>query len=202
MLSGAPAFYFPSLDDLAGGMPLLRKSRRLTVRYTSRSVEMPGSVPLNRRFDTLRRELFPAEQARIGGRAWREWEVRPAWCETSVRSALRWSRRLRTCRWRPTSTSVPIRRWKVLARACWWQRLSDKGRYVSISGQRTGRGREARPGLHRHDPAPDPARAGHCPDHLEGRPPDGLALPTLLEPFPAEWEQQRSALLNADSSQA
>jgi hypothetical protein len=69
MLAGAPAFYFPSLDNLTGGMPLQRKSRRLTVRYTSRSVEMPGSVPLNRRFDTLRRELLPAEQARIGGRA-------------------------------------------------------------------------------------------------------------------------------------
>jgi hypothetical protein len=32
---------------------------------------------------------------------------------------------------------------------------------------------------------------------LDGRQPEGLGLPTLMEPFPLEWDAQRTALAGA-----
>jgi hypothetical protein len=89
---------------------------------------------------------------------------------------------------------------KVLARARWWQRLSDKGRCTSTrelaAAEKLDRGYTGTI-LRLSLLAPDIVQT-----ILEGRPPDGLALPTPLEPLPAEWEQQRSALINAVSSPA
>ena len=79
---------------------------------------------------------------------------------------------------------------KALARAFRYQRLLDEGRYASISemaaAERIERGYLGSL-LRLTLLAPDIVEA-----ILDGRQPADLALPALLEPFPVDWEQQRS----------
>ena len=79
---------------------------------------------------------------------------------------------------------------KALARAFRYQRLLDEGRYASISemaaAERIDRGYLGRV-LQLTLLAPDIVEAV-----LDGRRPADLALPALLQPFPADWERQRS----------
>jgi hypothetical protein len=81
---------------------------------------------------------------------------------------------------------------KALARAFRWKRLLDSGRCASISELATAEkidrgylGSILRLTLL----APDIVEA-----ILDGRQPEGLGLPTLLKPFPQEWELQRAKL--------
>ncbi len=81
---------------------------------------------------------------------------------------------------------------KALARAHRWQRMLDEGRYASISemaaAEKIERGYLGT--LRRLTLlAPDIIEA-----ILDGRQPDRMGLPTLMEPFPLEWIRQRAAL--------
>jgi hypothetical protein len=81
---------------------------------------------------------------------------------------------------------------KALARAFRWKRLLDDGRYASISeiaaAEKIDRGYVGSI-LRLTLLAPDIVEA-----ILDGRQPEGLGLPTLLKPFPQEWELQRAKL--------
>ncbi len=81
---------------------------------------------------------------------------------------------------------------KVLARAFRYQRLLDEGRYASISemaaAERIERGYLGTL-LRLTLLAPDVVEA-----ILAGRQPDGLGLLRLMEPFPLNWPDQRTAL--------
>ncbi len=83
---------------------------------------------------------------------------------------------------------------KALARAFRYQRLLDEGRYASISemaaAERIDRGHLGRM-LQLTLLAPDIVEA-----ILDGKQPPELGLPRPMEAFPAEWLQQRHALLN------
>jgi hypothetical protein len=87
---------------------------------------------------------------------------------------------------------------KALARAFRYQRLLDVGRYASISemaaAERIDRGYLGRI-LHLTLLAPDIVEA-----ILDGREPDDLAVPQLLDPVPADWSEQRQALLKAGAT--
>jgi hypothetical protein len=78
---------------------------------------------------------------------------------------------------------------KALARAFRYQKLLDGGRYASISeaaaAEKLDRGFLGRV-LRLTLLAPDIVEA-----ILDGRQPADLALPALLESFPADWERQR-----------
>jgi hypothetical protein len=79
---------------------------------------------------------------------------------------------------------------KALARAFRWRRLLDDGRYASISeiatAEKIDRGYVGSI-LRLTLLAPDIVEM-----ILDGRQPEGLGLPALLEPFPVEWGQQRT----------
>jgi hypothetical protein len=79
---------------------------------------------------------------------------------------------------------------KALARAYRWKRLLEHGRYASISeiatAEKIDRGYVGSI-LRLTLLAPDIVEA-----ILDGRQPEGLGLPALLEPFPVEWCQQRT----------
>ena len=81
---------------------------------------------------------------------------------------------------------------KALARAHRWQRLLDEGRYASISemaaAERIERGYLGSL-LRLTLLAPDIVAA-----ILDGRQPDGVTLPRLLEPLAPMWTEQRAAL--------
>ena len=81
---------------------------------------------------------------------------------------------------------------KALARAFRYQRLLDEGRYASISetaaAERTERGYLGSL-LRLTLLAPDIVEG-----ILDGQQPAEPGLPTLMEPFPLEWDVQRSAL--------
>ena len=87
---------------------------------------------------------------------------------------------------------------KALARAFRYQRLLDEGRYVSISemaaAERIERGYLGSL-LRLTLLAPDIVEA-----ILDGREPDDLAVPQLLDPVPADWSEQRQALLKAGAT--
>jgi hypothetical protein len=78
---------------------------------------------------------------------------------------------------------------KALARAFRWRRLLENGRYASISeiaaAEKIDRGYVGSI-LRLTLLAPDIIEA-----ILDGRQPEGLGLPTLLKPFPLEWDRQR-----------
>jgi hypothetical protein len=78
---------------------------------------------------------------------------------------------------------------KALARAFRYQRMLDEGRYASITemaaAERIERGYLGSL-LRLTLLAPDLVEA-----ILDGRQPDGLTLPQLLEPLPASWAEQR-----------
>jgi hypothetical protein len=84
---------------------------------------------------------------------------------------------------------------KALARAFRWKRMLDDGRYASISeiaaAEKIDRGYVGSI-LRLTLLAPDIVEM-----ILDGRQPDGLGLPALLEPFPSEWGQQRAILCAA-----
>jgi hypothetical protein len=79
---------------------------------------------------------------------------------------------------------------KALARAFRWKRLLEDGRYASISeiaaAEQIDRGYVGSI-LRLTLLAPDIIEA-----ILDGRQPQELGLPALLEPFPVEWDQQRT----------
>ena len=81
---------------------------------------------------------------------------------------------------------------KALARAHRWQRMLDEGRCPSISdlaaAERIDRGYAGRV-LRLALLAPDIVEAV-----ADGRQRLDLALPVLMEPFPAEWDRQRKSL--------
>ncbi len=81
---------------------------------------------------------------------------------------------------------------KALARAHRWKNMLEEGRYASISemaaAERIDRGYLGRI-LHLTLLAPDIVEG-----ILDGRQPAELELPTLMEPFPLEWDVQRTAL--------
>jgi hypothetical protein len=87
---------------------------------------------------------------------------------------------------------------KALARALRWKRMLDDGRCASISeiaaAERIDRGYVGSI-LRLTLLAPDIVEM-----ILDGRQPEGLGLPSLLEPFPVEWGQQRTNWLVAAES--
>ncbi len=92
----------------------------------------------------------------------------------------------------PTRTRADPALVKALARAFRYQRLLDNGRYASISemaaAERIERGYLGAL-LRLTLLAPDIVEAV-----LDGRQPDRMGLPTLMDPFPLEWIRQRAAL--------
>ena len=82
---------------------------------------------------------------------------------------------------------------KALARAFRYQRMLDEGRYASISemaeAEKRDRGYLGRL-LQLTLLAPDIVEA-----IVEGRQMDGVTLPGLLKSLPAEWDEQRTALM-------
>ena len=98
----------------------------------------------------------------------------------------------------PTRTRADPALVKALARAFQYQRLLDEGRYASISemaaGEEVDRGYLGRI-LQLTLLAPDIVEA-----ILDGREPDDLAVPQLLDPVPADWSEQRQALLKAGAT--
>ena len=76
--------------------------------------------------------------------------------------------------------------------------MLDRGRYASISemaeAERIDRGYLGRV-LQLTPLAPDIVEA-----ILDGREPDDLAVPQLLDPVPADWSEQRQALLKAGAT--
>lgn len=84
---------------------------------------------------------------------------------------------------------------KPLTRAHRWKRLLDDGRYASISevaaAERIDRGYLGHV-LQLTLLAPDIVEA-----ILDGRHSDRVGLPRLMERFPANWSEQRQALLCA-----
>ena len=87
---------------------------------------------------------------------------------------------------------------KALARAHRWKRMLDEGRYASVSemaaAEKLDRGYLGRI-LHLTLLAADIVEA-----ILDGREPDDLAVPQLLDPVPADWSEQRQALLKAGAT--
>jgi hypothetical protein len=80
---------------------------------------------------------------------------------------------------------------KALARAFRWKKLLDERRYASISemasAERIERGYLGQI-LRLTLLAPELVEA-----ILDGRQPDGMTLPRLLDPFPAGWAEQRAS---------
>src|SRR3712207_3846119 len=84
---------------------------------------------------------------------------------------------------------------KALARAFRYQRLLDEGRYASISeiaaAEKIERGYLGSL-LRLTLLAPDIVEY-----ILDGRQPQGVSLPRLLEPFPLAWDEQRGVVADA-----
>jgi hypothetical protein len=80
---------------------------------------------------------------------------------------------------------------KALARAFRWRRMPEEGRYGSIrllaAAEGVDRAYVGR-GLNLTLQAPDMVEA-----ILDGRQPEAIKLPGLMEPFPVEWNIQRAA---------
>ena len=87
---------------------------------------------------------------------------------------------------------------KALARAFRYQRMLDEGRYASITemaaAEKIERGYLGTL-LRLCLLAPDMIQA-----ILDGQQPGGVALPRLLGPVPADWSEQRQALLKAGAT--
>jgi hypothetical protein len=92
----------------------------------------------------------------------------------------------------PARTRTDPAMLKALARVYRWQRLLDEGRFAAISematAERIDRGYLGRM-LQLTLLAPDIVEA-----ILNGRQPEGMGLPGLLELLPVGWAQQRIAL--------
>jgi hypothetical protein len=92
----------------------------------------------------------------------------------------------------PTRTRADPALVKALARAHRWQRMLDTGQYASIS-EMAARARIER-GYLGSLLRPTLLAPGIVETILDGRQPAELGLPTLMEPFPLEWDVQRTAL--------
>jgi hypothetical protein len=96
----------------------------------------------------------------------------------------------------PTTTRADPALLKALARAFWYQRMLDEGRYGSISemaaAEKLDRGYLGRL-LQLTLLAPDIVEA-----IVEGRQKEGVTLPRLLEAVPSEWNQQRTWVAPSD----
>jgi hypothetical protein len=98
--------------------------------------------------------------------------------------------------WDGGATAIPTRAdpalVKALARGHRWKRILEKGRYASISEmakvEKVERGYLGTL-LQLTLLAPDIVEA-----ILDGRQPDRMGLPTLMEPLSLEWNRQRAAL--------
>ena len=90
----------------------------------------------------------------------------------------------------PTRTRGDPALVKALARVHRWERMLDEGRYASIgemaAAEKVDRGSLGTV-LRLALLAPDIVEA-----ILDGRQPEGMTLPAPIEPFPAEWDQQRT----------
>ena len=98
----------------------------------------------------------------------------------------------------PTRTRADPALVKALARAFRYQRMLDEGRYASITEMAAAE--EIERGylgtlLRLCLLAPDMIQA-----ILDGQQPSGVALPRLLGPVPADWSEQRQALLKAGAT--
>ena len=95
----------------------------------------------------------------------------------------------------PTRTRADPALVKALARAFRYQRLLDEGRYASISeiaaAEKIERGYLGSL-LRLTLLAPDIVEY-----ILDGRQPQGVSLPRLLEPFPLAWDEQRGVVADA-----
>lgn len=81
---------------------------------------------------------------------------------------------------------------KALARAFRWRRMMEAGRYSTIdelAAAETINSSYVSRLLRLTLLAPDIVEA-----ILDGRQPDGVTLPGLMEPFPVEWERQRRSV--------
>lgn len=89
----------------------------------------------------------------------------------------------------PVATRADPALVKALARAFRYQRMLDQGRYASITemaaAERLERGYLGSL-LRLTLLAPDIVSA-----ILDGRQPEGMTLPGLMEPFPVDWTEQR-----------
>ena len=87
---------------------------------------------------------------------------------------------------------------KALARAFRWRRMLEEGRYASISemakAEKIERGYLGSL-LRLTLLAPDMVEA-----ILDGRQPEGMTLPGLMEPFPVEWGKQAAACTPSSSA--
>jgi hypothetical protein len=89
---------------------------------------------------------------------------------------------------------------KALARAFRWRRMLETGQYATVKD--LARAEKINPSyasrlLRLTLLAPNIVEA-----ILDGRQPEGMTLPGLMEPFPVEWKGQRSAHARADGSSA
>jgi hypothetical protein len=87
---------------------------------------------------------------------------------------------------------------KALARAFWYQRMLDTGKYTTIgemaAAEKLDRGYLGRL-LQLTLLAPDLVEA-----IVDGRQPEGVMLPRMMEPFPMEWTQQRRPAAPIDAT--
>ena len=89
---------------------------------------------------------------------------------------------------------------KALARAFRWRRMMEAGLYSTINELAAAEKINSSyvSGLLRLTlPAPDIVEA-----ILDGRQPEGMTLPALMEPFPAAWEVQRATLPGSEGPRA
>ena len=89
---------------------------------------------------------------------------------------------------------------KAVARAFRWRRMLESGRFSTINelaaAEKINSSYVSRV-LRLTLLAPDIVEA-----ILDGRQPEGMTLPALMEPFPMEWNRQPAATLRSRSTQA
>jgi hypothetical protein len=102
--------------------------------------------------------------------------------------------------WAPARAQVNSTLVKALARAFRWRRMMEAGRYGTIdelaAAEKINSSYVSRL-LRLTLLAPKIVEA-----ILDGRQPEGMTLPGLMEPFPVEWDRQRAAILRSRSTQA
>jgi hypothetical protein len=98
----------------------------------------------------------------------------------------------------PAPARVDITLVKAVARAFRWRRLLESGRYATVrelaKAERISASYASRV-LRLTLLAPELVEA-----ILDGRQPEGLGLPRVLEPFPTAWDEQRGASIGRRAS--
>jgi hypothetical protein len=88
---------------------------------------------------------------------------------------------------------------KAVARAFRWRRMLEEGRFATLTelaeAEKINRSYLCRI-LRLTLLAPDIVEA-----ILDGRQPEGMTLPGLMEPFPVDWEGHRAALLTSETTE-